>query len=73
MKNIKQTIIGVFAIIGVLAIASSFTNESEVNNQSEGDWAVENAGLAAGYLYNKQTGEAYYLQKDNKQVLKIKR
>ncbi|MBR98552.1 MAG: hypothetical protein CMC57_01110 [Flavobacteriaceae bacterium] len=71
MKNIKQTIIGVFAIIGVLAIASSFTNKSEVNNQSEGDWAVlETAsGVPAGYLYNKRTGEAFYLQKEKKTKL----
>lgn len=56
----------------LFAIASSFTNESEVNNQSEGDWVVELAGIAGGYLYNKQTGEAYYVQKDNKYVLKLK-
>ena len=66
MKNIKQTIIGVFAIIGVLAILTGSTNttpqptyttpESHVWELQIANSNASNSGGRA-YLVNKVTGE----------------
>ena len=64
MKNIKDVIIGVFAVIGFAAIVTGFTNEKqEIHTSPESH--VWEAALAAGegttagrlYIYNKVTGE----------------
>ena len=67
MKNIKETIIGVFAVIGFLAIVSGFTTgiKDEVEIQSSSIlaspqshvWEVVPVGMQAGFLLNKETGD----------------
>ena len=61
MKNIKQTIIGVFAIIGVLAILTGSTNTTPQPTYATPEshvWEIaefNNKGFV--YMYNKQTGD----------------
>ena len=58
MKNIKDIVIGIFAVIGFAAIVTGFTNEAEQEHTvSESHvWVLNNKG----YLLNKQTGEVKY-------------
>ena len=67
MKNIKDIVIGLFAVIGFTAIVTGFTNEAEqqvIHTSPEShvwDHIVTgevglNGGLKA-HLYNKKTGE----------------
>ena len=66
MKNIKDIVIGIFAVIGFTAIETGFTNEKEeVEIQSPSIlaspqshvWEVIPVGMQAGFLLNKETGE----------------
>jgi len=70
MKNIKDIVIGLFAVIGFTAIVTGFTKD-EVNgiNQEIQQapsilaspqshvWEVIPVGMQAGFLLNKETGE----------------
>ena len=58
MKNIKDVIIGVFAVIGFAAIVTGFTNEAvqEHTVPESHVWVLNDKG----YLFNKQTGEVKY-------------
>ena len=60
MKNIKQTIIGVFAIIGVLAILTGSTNTTPQPTYATPEshvWKLYVTGQRANYLVNSVTGE----------------
>ena len=68
MKNIKEIVIGIFAVIGFTAIVTGFTNETQQTPESH-VWSVEClTGDAAGrcYEYNKVTGEIRTLSKSYK-------
>ena len=77
MKNIKQTIIGVFAIIGVLAILTGSTNTTPQPTYATPEshvWEVQ-MSIAGGtgssnILYNKVTGEILTLSYDGKNIRK---
>lgn len=59
MKNIKDIMIGIFAVIGFGAIVTGFTNEAQQTPESH-VWSVEClTGTTEGrcYEYNKVTGE----------------
>ena len=61
MKNIKNIVIGIFAVIGFGAIVTGFTNES-VQEPNFGTpeshvWEMVGVNSAVSFLYNKQTGE----------------
>ena len=69
MKNIKQTIIGVFAIIGVLAILTGSTNTTPQPTYATPEshvWDITTInmfdGTEGGYLLNKKTGEVRKLE-----------
>ena len=74
MKNIKETIIGVFAVIGFVVVASGFTTNNATQETTHGTpeshvWEMitpNNGNGATAYLYNKVTGEArkYRTDKD---------
>ena len=74
MKNIKETIIGVFAVIGFVVIASGFTTNNATQEPTYGTpeshvWEMitpNNGNGATAYLYNKVTGEVrrYRTDKD---------
>ena len=60
MKNIKQTIIGVFAIIGVLAILTGSTNTTPQPTYGTPEshvWSYSGHNYQ-GFLVNAKTGEA---------------
>ena len=62
MKNIKEVIIGVFAVIGFAVIATGFTNETSDPQYPESHvWEVVVAERQGAddrvYMYNKITGE----------------
>ena len=61
MKNIKNIVIGIFAVIGFGAIVTGFTNETSDPQYPESHvWSVEClTGTTEGrcYEYNKVTGE----------------
>ncbi len=71
MKNIKDIVIGIFAIIGFTAIVTGFTNvKDERISQSSSIlaspethvWEVVPVGNQAGFLLNKKTGEVKALK-----------
>lgn len=65
MNNIKDIIIGIFAVIGFAAIVTGFTNETSDPQYPEShEWEhilTDNGGEIGGamraHLYNKKTGE----------------
>ena len=60
MNNIKDIIIGIFAVIGFAAIVTGFTNEAGDPQYPESHvWEMEvsEADNGRAYLYNKTTGE----------------
>ena len=63
MKNIKETIIGVFAVIGFVVVASGFTTNNATQQPTYGtpeshvwEFQMKNTGTAY-FMYNKKTGE----------------
>ena len=65
MKNVKDIVIGIFAVIGFFAIASGFSNnQAQAVNHTVPESHVWEAVVTAGrgeapdrlYLFNKQTG-----------------
>ena len=65
MRNIKETVIGVFAVIGFLAIASGFTTNNEAQEPTYGTpeshvWEMHTTSHNTGsfvFSINKVTGE----------------
>jgi len=60
MKNIKEVIIGVFAVIGFAAIVTGFTNEAvqEHTVPESHVWEMHpTLEENFGFMYNKVTGE----------------
>ena len=60
MNNIKDIIIGIFAVIGFVAIVTGFTNETSDPQYPESHvWEMEISDADSGraYMYNKVTGE----------------
>ena len=62
MKNIKEVIIGVFAVIGFAAIVTGFTNEVEVNETQSGTYELHNSPDGKVILFNSLSGEANTIQ-----------
>ena len=58
MKNIKEVIIGVFAVIGFAAIVTGFTNEVEVNETQSGTFILHNSPDGKVILLDTSTGLA---------------
>ena len=66
MKNIKDIVIGIFAVIGFTAIVTGFTNEAVQEHTSPESHVWEHIITDSGvtlngghkaHLYNKKTGE----------------
>ena len=63
MKNIKETIIGVFAVIGFVVVASGFTTNNEAQEPTYGTpeshvWEMHlHNGVKGYFAINKVTGE----------------
>ena len=61
MKNIKNIVIGIFAVIGFGAIVTGFTNEAEqaptFGTPESHVWEMINQSENVSFLYNKKTGE----------------
>ena len=66
MKNIKETIIGVFAVIGFVVIASGFSTNNEAQEPTYGTpeshvWEMHLGGTSknsgGAFAINKVTGE----------------
>ena len=77
MKNIKETIIGVFAVIGFLAIVSGFTTNNATQQPTYGtpeshvwDLKATNSGSIAMYAINKVTGQVKYIKSGDSQTVK---
>mgnify|MGYP006127485653 CR=1 FL=1 len=58
MKNIKEVIIGVFAVIGFAAILTGFTNEVEVNETQSGTYILHNSPDGKVILLDSSSGKA---------------
>ena len=75
MKNIKDIVIGIFAVIGFGAVVTGFTNEAaqELSVPESHIWEVKVFGTSVGgYLYNKQTGDVFVLDGDKKKKVEGK-
>ena len=63
MKNIKDIVIGIFAVIGFTAIVTGFTNEAEQEHTVPEShvWEMSSVANTSGktkmYILNKATGE----------------
>ena len=73
MKNIKNIVIGIFAVIGFGAIVTGFTNEAQQTTESH-VWDIKTTGSGdtTGFLLNKETGEAYWLRSSEKTLITLK-
>jgi len=77
MKNIKETIIGVFAVIGFLAIVSGFTTNNVTQQTTYGTpeshvWEAVGAEGNWGWMINKKTGEVFGLDVAKKAKIIVK-
>ena len=61
MKNIKDIVIGIFAVIGFTAIVTGFTNEAEVSESINGTYELHNSPDGKVILLDSSNGEAYTL------------
>ena len=79
MKNIKDIVIGIFAVIGLFAIASGFSNNQNQVAQTSPEshvWEIQcyhgggSSAVTAGrcYQYNKKTGEVRMLNRKFKEA-----
>ena len=64
MKNIKETIVGVFAVIGFVVVASGFTTNNEAQEPTYGTpeshvWEIQvsSSSNPRAFAINKVTGE----------------
>ena len=70
-SQIKDIVIGIFAVIGFTAIVMGFNNPAEPQQVTYGTpeshvWELESppgAGAIVMYAINKQTGEVKYFEK----------
>jgi len=65
-SQIKDIVIGIFAVIGFTAIVMGFNNPAEPQQVTYGTpeshvWEGISDGQVDVYIYNKVTGEARYL------------
>jgi len=58
MKNIKDIVIGIFAVIGFAAIVTGFTNEAEVSESMNGTYELHNSPDGKVILLDTSTGLA---------------
>ena len=58
MKNIKDIVIGIFAVIGFAAIITGFTNEAEVSESMNGTYELHNSPDGKVILLDTSTGLA---------------
>ena len=68
MKNIKDIVIGIFAVIGFGAIVTGFTNETSDPQYPESHvWEMKVSETDNGrvYIYNKVTGEVRKYEASN--------
>ena len=64
MKNIKDIVIGIFAVIGFAAIVTGFTNEAEVSESMNGTYELHNSPDGKVILLNSSNGEAYTVEEN---------
>ena len=76
MKNIKDIVIGIFAVIGFGAIVTGFTNETEqastFGTPESHVWEAVGAEGNWGWLINKKTGEVLGLDANRKARVIVK-
>jgi len=79
MKNIKEIIIGVFAVIGFVAIVSGFTTNNATQETTHGTperhvWEMQGEGNGRTLVINKVTGEvkAYVFKVGSTQTVGVK-
>ena len=65
MKNIKDIVIGIFAVIGFAAIVTGFTNEAEVSESMNGTYELHNSPDGKVILLNSSSGEAYSVRENS--------
>ena len=76
MKNIKDITISIFAILGFVFVLTSFTSNGtqetqQVVNGTPETHVWEASDITPGgatYMYNKKTGEVYYLKAGKKSI-----
>ena len=68
MKNIKEVIIGVFAVIGFAAIVTGFTNEVEVNETQSGTYILHNSPDGKVILLDSSSGEAITIEENYSKI-----
>ena len=79
MKNIKETIIGVFALVGFVVIASGFSINNTTQEPTHGTpeshvWQIHSIPSPWSnhdWLYNKKTGEVISINVKTGQKEKI--
>ena len=64
MKNIKDIVIGIFAVIGFAAIVTGFTNEAEVSESMNGTYELHNSPDGKVILLDSSTGEAFTVEEN---------
>ena len=70
MNNIKDIVIGIFAVIGFAAIVTGFTNETSDPQYPESHvWEI---GSGNELIYNKQTGEVRKIYATYMETLELK-
>ena len=70
-SQIKDIVIGIFAIIGFTAIVMGFNNPAEPQQVTYGTpeshvWQMQDAAGQTAYIYNKETGEVRMYVNDRK-------
>tara|TARA_B110000259_G_scaffold168156_1_gene197005 strand:+ start:14336 stop:14551 length:216 start_codon:yes stop_codon:yes gene_type:complete len=68
MKNIKEVIIGVFAVIGFAAIVTGFTNGVEVNETQSGTYILHNSPDGKVILLDSSSGEAITIEENYSKI-----
>ena len=64
MKNIKDIVIGIFAVIGFAAIVTGFTNEAEVSESMNGTYELHNSPDGKVILLDSSSGNAFTIQEN---------
>ena len=74
MKNIKDIVIGIFAVVGFAAILTGFTNEAvqEHTVPESHVWEAVGAEGSWGWMLNKKTGEVVGLDANRKAKVIVK-
>ena len=73
-SQIKDIVIGIFAVIGFTAIVMGFNNPQEPQQSSQGTWHMTNiyggTSTSITYMWNIETGEAYRIRGTQKTKVK---